>query len=205
MTNLDSVLKSRDVTLLTKAQTVKITVFPVVMYGCESWTIRAPNNWCFQNMMLEKTLESPLDSKEIKSINPKGNKPWIFTRRTDAESEAPILWPPVVKSLLTGKDPDARKDWGQEEKGMTGDEMAEGTIDSTDMSLSKLQETMKDREAWRSAAHGVTKNQTQQRDWTTTNGDSKKISSCLESGERSWWIGGTQRIFRTVKLFCMIL
>ena len=71
MTNLDSVLKSRDVTLLTKAQTVKITVFPVVMYGCESWTIRAPNNWCFQNMMLEKTLESPLDSKEISQFSRK--------------------------------------------------------------------------------------------------------------------------------------
>ena len=74
--------------------------------------------------MLEKTLESPLDCKEIKPINPKGNQPWIFIRRTDAEAEAPILWPPDVKSQLTGKDPDAGKDWKQEEEGTTEDEMA---------------------------------------------------------------------------------
>ena len=85
----------------------------------EGW---APKNW-FQTVMLEKTLESPLDSKEIKSVNPKGNQPWIFTGRTDAEAEAPILWSPDAKSWLTGKDPDAGKDWGQEEKRATEDEM----------------------------------------------------------------------------------
>ena len=81
-------------------------------------------NWCFQIVVLEKTLKSPLDCKEIKPVNPKGNQPWIFIRRTDAEAEAPILWPPDVKSQLTGKDPDAGKDWKQEEKGTTEDEMA---------------------------------------------------------------------------------
>ena len=88
-------------------------------YG-EGW---APKNWHFWIVVLEKALESPPDSKEIKPVNPKGNQPWIFTGRTDAEAEAPRLWPPDVKSQFTGKDPDARKDWGQEEKGITEDEM----------------------------------------------------------------------------------
>ena len=87
----------------------------------ESW---APKNWCFLTVVLEKTLESPLDCKEIKLVNPKGDQPCIFIRRTDAEAEAPILWPPDAKSWLTGKDPDAGKDWGQqEEKGTTEDKM----------------------------------------------------------------------------------
>ena len=84
----------------------------------ENWELK---NWCFWTVVLEKTLESPLDSKEIQPVHPKGNQPWIFTGRADAE--APILWPPDAKSQLTGKDPDAGKDWGQEEKGMTEDEM----------------------------------------------------------------------------------
>ena len=100
-------------------------VFPVVMYGCESWTIKnaewrrvdAFELWCW------KTLESPLESKEIKSVYPKGNHSWIFIGRTDVEAEAPLLWPPDAKSWLTGKDPDGGKDWRQEEKGMTEDEM----------------------------------------------------------------------------------
>ena len=74
-------------------------------------------NWCFRTMVLEKTLESPLDSKEVKPVNPKGNQPWIFIGKIDAEAEAPILWLPDVKSQIIGKDPDAGKDWGQEEKG----------------------------------------------------------------------------------------
>ena len=86
----------------------------------ESW---APKNWCFWTMVPEKTLESPLDCKEIKPVNPKGNQSWIFTRRTDAEAETPILWPPQVKSWLIRKDSDAGRDWGQEEKGATEDEM----------------------------------------------------------------------------------
>ena len=92
-------------------------------------------------------LESPLDSKEIKPVNPKGNQPWIFTRRTDAEVEAPILWPPDVKSRLIGKDPDTGKDWGQEEKGATEDEMVGWHHWLMDMNLNKLQEIVKDREA----------------------------------------------------------
>ena len=89
---------------------------------CEkSW---APKSWCFWTVMLEKTLESPLDCKEIQPVHSKGDQSWVFIGRTDAEAETPILWPPHAKSWLIGKDPDARRDWGQEEKGMTEDEMA---------------------------------------------------------------------------------
>ena len=110
----------------------------------EGW---AQKNWCFQTVMLEKTLESPLDCKEIKPVNLKGNQPWVFTGRTDTEAQAPILWPPDAKSRLIGKDPDAGKDLGQEEKGSTADEMVDGISDSMDMNLSKLWETVKDRGA----------------------------------------------------------
>ena len=94
------------------------------MYGCESWTVKKTlKNWCFWTVVLEKTLESPLDCKEIQPINPKGNQSRMFIGRTDVEAETPILQPPDVKNWLIGKDPDARKDWGQEEKGLTEDEM----------------------------------------------------------------------------------
>ena len=102
-------------------------VFPVVMYRYEIWIIKKaerPNNWCFWTAMLEKTLESPLDYKEIQAVSPKDNQSLIFTGRTDAEAETPILWPPDLKNWLIGKDPDAGKHWGQEEKGTTVDEMA---------------------------------------------------------------------------------
>ena len=125
MTNLDSILKSRDITLPTKVHLVKAMVSLVVMYGCEldhkeSWALK---NWCFWIVVLEKTLESPLDCKEVKPVNPKGNQPWIFIGRTDAEAEAPILWTPDGKNWLIEKDPDARKGRRQEEKGTTEDEM----------------------------------------------------------------------------------
>ena len=86
----------------------------------ESWALK---NWCFWTVVLEKTLESPLDYKEIQPVHPKGDQSWIFIGRTDAEAETPKLWPPDAKSWLIWKDPDARKDWRQEEKGMTEDEM----------------------------------------------------------------------------------
>ena len=125
MTNLDSILKSRDITLPTKVHLFKAMVFPVVMYGCESWTISnwVPKNWCFWTVVLKKTLESPLDFREIQPVHPKGNQSWIFTGRTDAEAEAPILWPSDAKNWLIWKDPDAGKDWRQEEKGTTEDEL----------------------------------------------------------------------------------
>ena len=126
VTNLDSILKSRDITLPTKIHLVKTMVFPVVMYGCESWTVKKAEHQridAFWSVVLEKTLESPLDCKEIRPVYPKGNQSWMFIGRTDAEAETPIFWPPDAKSWLTWKDPDAGKDWGWEEQETTEDEM----------------------------------------------------------------------------------
>ena len=126
MTHLNSILNTRDITLSTKVHLVKAMIFPVVMYGYESWTIKKAEHWridAFELVVLEKTLESPLDCKEIQPVHPKADQSWVFTGRTDAEAETPILWPPDAESWLIGKDPDAGKDWGQEEKGVIEDEL----------------------------------------------------------------------------------
>ena len=125
MTKLDSIFKSRDITLPTKVHLVKAMVFPVVTYGCESWIVKKAEHrridafelWCWRRLL------SPLDCKEIQPVHLKGNKSLIFTGRTDVEAETPILWPPDGKNRLTGKDPDAGKDWRWKKKGMTEDEM----------------------------------------------------------------------------------
>ena len=127
MTNLDSIIKSRDITLPAKVHTVKAMVSPVVVYGCESWTLKKAEH-CTKELMLSmwcwrRLLDSSLYSKEIKPVNPKWNQSWIFIGRTDTEAEAPILWPPDAKNWLIGKDLDAGKDWRQEEKRATEDEM----------------------------------------------------------------------------------
>ena len=126
MTNLDSIFKSRDITLPTKVHLLKAMVFPVVMYGCESWTVKKAERrridafklWCW------RTPESPLDCKEIQPIHSEGDWSWVFFGGNDAEAEAPVLRPPHAKSWLIGKDSDAGRDWGQEKKGMTEDGMA---------------------------------------------------------------------------------
>ena len=125
MTNLDSILKSRDITLPTKVCLVKAMVFAVVMYGYESWTIKKAECWRIDafDVVLQKTLESPLNCKEIQPVHPKGSQSWIFIGRTDVEAETPILWPPDGKNWFIWKDPDAGRDWRQEEKGTTEDEM----------------------------------------------------------------------------------
>ena len=155
MINLDSVPVIRDITLLTK--------LCLVMYGCESWTKEdwVPKNWCFQTVVLEKSLESPFDYKEIKPVNPKGNQSWIFTGRTDAEDEAPILRSTDATSQLIRKHPDAGKDWGQEEKAMTEDEMV-GWHHRLNGHESEQAP------GWWRTVHGVPKSRTRLSDWTTT-------------------------------------
>ena len=126
ITNLDSILKSRDITLPTKFHLVKAMVFPVVMYGCKIWTIKKAEHQridAFELWYWRRPLESSLDCKEIQPVHPKGNQSWMFIGRTDAEAQAPILWPPDLKNWLIWKDPDAGKDWRWEEKGTTEDEM----------------------------------------------------------------------------------
>ena len=161
-TNRDSVLRSKDITLPTKSIIVKAMIFPVVMHGCESWTIKKAGmlkNWCLQIDMLE----SSLDSKEIKPVNPKGSQLWIFFGRTDVEAEAPILRADSLeKTLMLGKIE------GKRRRGWQRMRWVDSITDSMNMNLSKLWKIVKDREAWYAAFHGVTKSQTWLSDWTTT-------------------------------------
>ena len=147
----------------------KICKYVACMDCEESWV---PKNWCFWTVVLEKTLESPLDCKEIQPVHSKGDQSWVFIGRTDAEAETPILWPPHAKSWLIGKDPESGRDWGQEEKWMTG---WDGWMASMDMGLSKLRELVMDRKAWHAAIHGFAKSQTRLNNWTELNW------ACMES------------------------
>ena len=142
------------------------------MYGCERWTVKKAECWridAFWTVVLEKTLESPLDCKEIQPVHSEGDQPWDFFGRNDARAETPVLWPPHAKSWLIGKDSDAGRDWGQEEKGTTEDEMAGWHHGLKDMSLNELREMVMNREAWRAVIHRFTESRTRLSHWTELN------------------------------------
>ena len=186
VTNLDSILKSSDILLLTKiySQNYGFSSSHIQMWELdhkESW---APKNWCFQIVVLEKIPEGPLDYKEIKPVNPKGNQSWIIMQSTDVEVEAPI---PDVKNSIIGKDPDTGKDWRQKDKGAAEDEMVRWHHRLNGHEFKQIQGDSEGREAWRAAVHGVTKSQKWIGDWiTATTRKSSKLFYCSK-----WTLGSS--------------
>ena len=172
MTNLDRVLRSRDITLPAKIHIVKAMVLPVIMYRCESWTIKKAKHWRTDGFKLWfwiRLLKVPCTAKRssqsiLKEINPEYSLEGLMLKL----NEAPVLWPTDANSQLIGKDPDTRKDWWQEEKGTTEDEIVGWHHWHKNMSFSKLWKMMNHREAWYAAVHGVAKSQTWLSNWATT-------------------------------------
>ena len=165
-------IKNRDITFSAKVHLVKAVFFPVHIWMWEldykeSWALK---NWWFWTVMLETTLESPLDWKEIQPVHPKGNQSWIFIGRTDVETETPILWPPDVKRWLLWKDPELGRIEGRRRTGGQRMKLLVGITESINISLSKLWKLVMNREAWPAEVHGIAKSRTQLSDWTELNG-----------------------------------
>ena len=175
MTHVGSILKSKDITLPTKVCLVKALVFPVVMYGCESWTTKKAECWrmdAFELWSWRRLLRVPLQP-----VRYKGDRSWVFFGRNDAKAETPVLWPPHAKSWLIGKDSDAGRDWGQEEKGPTEDEMAGWHHWLDGREWSELWVLVMDRNAWHAPIHGVAKSRTRLSNWTELNWTALKVKT----------------------------